>query len=41
MNDPDFRLLLDRHLTIFEGYTPEWYMLMPNRQRHTSQNLLQ
>jgi hypothetical protein len=28
MNDPDFRLLLDRHLTIFEGYVPERYILI-------------
>jgi hypothetical protein len=41
MNDPDFRLLLDRHLTLFEGYVPERYVLMPRVSEIESTILMQ
>ena len=33
LSDPDFRLLLDRQLTIFKGYVPERYALMSGVNR--------
>jgi hypothetical protein len=30
LNDPDFRLLLDRHLSTFQRWVPERYALMPD-----------